>query len=633
MLNLKNLTLRRGAKLLLDGADLTLFPGQKAGLVGANGSGKSSLMALLRGELHPDGGDADLPPQWVIAHVAQETPALDMPALDYVLQGDAELVALEAELAGLDPERDGGHIGELHARLAAIDGYAARSRAARLLSGLGFAPGSELQAVASFSGGWRMRLNLAQALMCRSDCLLLDEPTNHLDLETVVWLEHWLKHYPGMVLLISHDRDFLDNTVEQIVHLAEQQLTLYAGGYSDFERQRAERLMQQQAAFVRQQRERAHLQSFIDRFRAKATKARQAQSRIKALERMEAVAAVRAESPFEFDFREPVASPNPLLKLDGCALGYPGKASLERVTLTLEAGARIGLLGVNGAGKSTLIKAFAGKLSPLAGARDEARGLAIGYFAQHQLEALDPAASPLLHLQRLDPAAREQELRDFLGGFDFRGDMASAAVAPFSGGEKARLALAMLIWQRPNLLLLDEPTNHLDLEMREALTLALQGFSGALVLVSHDRHLLRATTDTFWLVEGGRVQPFDGDLDDYARYRLETDAALKPSAATAIDSVDRKTERRLAAEARQELAHKLKPLKQQLAKLETQVEHLSRRKAELDGWMASEAAYAAENRAQLAAAVKEAGELASQLEGVELQWLETQEQIESLQAS
>lgn len=635
MISLRSLTLRRGAKLLLNNVDLTLFAGHKVGLVGANGVGKSSLFALLRGELHPDGGDIEISRNLTIAHVAQETPALDCSAIDYVLLGDAELTQLQIELEAAEAAHDGMMMGEVHEKFAAIDGYSARARAAKLLAGLGFSEEGQQGPVSAFSGGWRMRLNLAQALICRSDILLLDEPTNHLDLETVVWLESWLKSYPGLLVLISHDRDFLDNIVNSIVHAANQTLTLYTGSYTDFERQKAERLMQQQSAYERQQRDVAHLQSYIDRFKAQATKARQAQSRIKALERMERIAEAQADSPFSFSFREPISSPNPLLAMDHVSVGYGTKPILSDIKLSVESGARIGLLGVNGAGKSTLIKMLAGEMAPLTGTRTEAKGLVVGYFAQHQLEQLDPKASALLHMHRIDPKTREQEFRNFLGGFNFNGDMATTPVAPFSGGEKSRLALALLIWQRPNLLLLDEPTNHLDLEMRDALTFALQDFTGSLIVVSHDRHLLRATTNDFWLVEGGVVQPFDGDLDDYSRFRAETDlkgrqALAAPAAKVVVQPEERKNQRRDEAANRQQQAAKQKPLKQKMAKLEAELEALTIRKADVDNWLASESAYAPENKNRLQAKLKEASDIAARQEATELEWLEVSSELEAL---
>jgi len=628
MISLRNLSLFRGSLPLLQGAELTIHAGQKLGLVGPNGSGKSSLFAMLRGQLAPDAGELELPPGLAIAHVAQETPALARSAVDYVIDGDLELRAIESELAAAEAAGDGRRIAELHARLDNIQGYTAPVRAAELLHGLGFSAAQQQQPVSSFSGGWRMRLNLAQALMCRSDLLLLDEPTNHLDLEAVLWLEQWLKRYPGTLLLISHDRDFLDACVEGIVHLDNRKLTLYRGNYSAFERQRAERLAQQQALFEKQQREIAHLTRFIDRFRAKATKARAAQSRIKALERMERIAPAHVDSPFRFEFASPPKAPNPLLSLEQAALGYGGGSVLSDVTLSIRPGMRIGLLGPNGAGKSTLVRCLAGTLGISAGRIQRGQGVAAGYFEQHQLEQLDLEASPLLHLRRLSPDKPEQELRDFLGGFGFHGDQALAPVAPFSGGEKARLVLALIVWQRPNLLLLDEPTNHLDLEMRHALTVALQSYEGAMVLVSHDRHLLATTTDEYWLVADGRVQPFDGDLADYqawvaARGRTEA-AAAEPKGEHTV--VARKEIRRREAE-RREAA---RPLQQRVRTLDRQLEACAAELAALEQELAEPAIYEPAEKQRLAALLQRQGELRKRQETLETEWLEAQERLECL---
>ena len=630
MITLKNLSLQRGTKLIFERVNLTIYAGQKVGIVGANGCGKSTLFALLRDEIHTDAGDLELPPRITIAHVAQETPALPVPAIEYVIDGDRELRLLQQQLAKAESEHDGTRIAEIHAQLDHADGYSANARAARLLAGLGFDQQQLQTPVSAFSGGWRMRLNLAQALMCRSDLLLLDEPTNHLDLETVMWLENWLRAYQGTLLLISHDRDFLDATVNQIAHVANNQITLYTGNYEEFERQKAERLAQQQAAFQKQQREIAHLQSFIDRFKAKATKAKQAQSRVKALERMELIAAAHIDSPFSFSFRDPESSPNPLLRIETATAGYAAKPVLDRINLSIQAGSRIGLLGLNGAGKSTLIKLLAGEMSPLSGQRVEGKGLKIGYFAQHQLETLRPDESALWHLQKLDPNAKEADLRSFLGGFDFCGDNALQPVGPFSGGEKSRLALALLIWQRPNLLLLDEPTNHLDLEMREALTFALQDYSGSMIVVSHDRHLLRATTDDFWLVENGAVTPFDGDLDDYRRYRMEQGTNEDvPSGATA--GVDRKQQKRLEAEQRQRQAQLRKPLENRLRKVEPEIERLTAEKQQLEQQLADSALYEAAQKDALKQALLRQSEVQNRLDELELEWLELQTELESIE--
>ena len=515
MIHLRDMTLARGARPLIEQADLQLHDGWRVGLVGANGSGKSSLLALLRGELQPELGDCVVPDGWRIATVLQETPALPRPAIEYVLDGDAQLRDVEHRLADAQNAHEGERISELHARLEAIDGYAARARAAALMAGLGFGNDDLERPVSDFSGGWRMRLNLARALIARAELLLLDEPTNHLDLDAIVWLERWLAQYPGTLVVISHDREFLDGCVTHIAHIAGQRLKLYTGDYSAFEEQRAAQLALQQAMHDKQKREIAHMTRFVERFRAKASKARQAQSRVKALARMERIAPAHVDTPFDFEFAEPERAPDPLLAIEEATAGYGDKVVLSGIDLSLRPGARLGLLGRNGAGKSTLMKLLAGELEPLRGRRFCGQGLEIGYFAQHQLEQLQPDQSPLQHLVELDPRQREQELRNYLGGFDFRGEMADAPVGRFSGGEKSRLVLALLVRHRPNLLLLDEPTNHLDLEMRHALTRALSGFEGSLVLVSHDRALLKTVCDEFWLVSDGQAGPFDGDLDDY----------------------------------------------------------------------------------------------------------------------
>ncbi len=627
MITLRKLTLARGGKMLLEGIDLTLHANQKIGVVGANGCGKSSLFALLLGELHQEAGALELPGRLTVAHVSQEVPSGGQAAIEYVIDGDAPLRALERELAQAHEHDDGERLAALYEAFEHAGGYAARSRAASLMHGLGFTASEQEQAVDAFSGGWRMRLKLARALMCRSDMLLLDEPTNHLDLDAVIWLEQWLRDYPGTLLAISHDRDFLDGTVGHILAIEQCRLKLYTGNYSAFEEQRAMHLSQQQAAYQKQQREIAHLHSYVERFRAKATKARQAQSRIKALARMEIISPAHVDTPFDFRMREPLAGPDPLLTLEDAAAGYGARTVLADIKLSIGAGARIGLLGRNGAGKSTLIKLLAGDLAPLQGQRHEGKGLAIGYFAQHQIEVLRPDESPLRHLTRIDPRTREQELRDFLGGFDFRGDMALAPVAPFSGGEKARLALALLVWQRPNLILLDEPTNHLDLEMRHALTLALQEYEGAIVLVSHDRHLLRTTADSLWLVANDRVQPFDGDLDDYRdllRQRETGINAAEPAGAS------RKQQKRDEAEARNQRYAQKRPLTQRLAKLEKRIAELERERKPLGLWLADPESYADKEKLQ-PALLREAA-LRLELERAEEEWLRLQAELELLES-
>ncbi|MEK0429883.1 MAG: hypothetical protein RL001_2410 [Pseudomonadota bacterium] len=644
MIRLLQLSLMRGTKPLFESAELTLNPGEKIGLIGSNGSGKSTLFAMLRDELHPDQGDLDFPRSWRVAHVAQETPALERPAVEYAIDGDATLRALERELGLIEgSESEGQRIAELHAQLADAGAYTVRSRAEQLLTGLGFTQQQMMLPVSSFSGGWRMRLNLAQALICPSDLLLLDEPTNHLDLDAILWLEDWLKRYAGTLIVISHDRDFLDGVTNVIVHIDERKLKRYSGNYSAFERQRAAQLELAQAMLDKQQRKRAHLQSFIDRFKAKATKAKQAQSRIKALAKMEELTPLRAAAEFSFEFREPERAPNPLLVLDKVAAGYRDTDGKEKtivsgMSFSLNAGQRIGLLGANGAGKSTLIKTIAGDLPPLHGSARLGKGLAIGYFAQHQLEMLRPDDSPLMHLARIAPDIREQELRDFLGSFNFPGEMVKSPIAPFSGGEKARLALALIVWLRPNLLLLDEPTNHLDLETREALTEALAQFDGTMLLVSHDRHLLRATTDEFMIVADGSLQSFDGDLDDYKDWLFQTRLSANPpsSAFPATDAQlptnDRREQKRLEAQERQRLSTLKKPIEARLRKLESQMEPLSTRMASVEQTLADNGIYDGSRKDELKLLLEEQVSLKKILEQLEGEWLEQQELLEKILA-
>ena len=646
MIRLQKFSLIRGTKLLFDLADLTINPGEKVGLIGTNGSGKSTLFAMLRDELHTDSGSIDYPKQWRVAHVAQETPALERAAVDSVIDGDTTLRALESELAAVEAQgedADGNRIGELYAHLADADAYTARSRAEQLLVGLGFSEAQFENPVASFSGGWRMRLNLAQALMCPSDLLLLDEPTNHLDLDAIIWLESWLKNYAGTMIVISHDRDFLDGVTNVIARIDERKLKRYSGNYSAFERQRAAQLELAQSLQEKQQRKRAHLQSFIDRFKAKATKAKQAQSRIKALARMEELAPLRAAAEFSFEFREPERAPNPLLVLDQVDTGYRNESNQEKIivgniTFTLQAGQRIGLLGVNGAGKSTLIKTIAGDLSPLHGDKHLGKGLVVGYFAQQQLEMLQHDDSPLMHLMRIAPNAREQELRDFLGRFNFPGEMVKSPIAPFSGGEKARLALALIVWQRPNLLLLDEPTNHLDLETREALTEALAQFDGTLILVSHDRHLLRATTDEFLIVADGQLTSFDGDLDDYRDWlfktRVKTSASAnepsKTAAPVSTPITDRKEDKRIDAKERQRLSSQRKPLEKRLQKIEAEIGDAQRQKASIESTLADSTVYEEPRKTELTQLLEKQQRCTALLEQLESEWLEIQESLEQI---
>ncbi|MDX3775357.1 ABC transporter ATP-binding protein [Chromatiaceae bacterium AAb-1] len=621
MIQLQQLELRRGIQCLFQGADLTVFPGQKVGIVGANGCGKSSLFALLQGKLHADAGNVSIPERWVIAAVAQETPALDCTAMDYVLQGDEQLYPL---LMQIRQGHDTTDLALVHQQMEVLDGYRAEAKAGTLLAGLGFSGDMQQQQVKSFSGGWRMRLNLAKALMKRADLLLLDEPTNHLDLDAVLWLEKYLAVYQGTLLLISHDRDFLDAITGAIVHIEQQTLTLYKGNYSQFERQRAEQLAQQQANYDKQQRQVAHLQQFIDRFKAQATKARQAQSRIKALERMTLLAPAHVDSPFSFSFREPKSLPNPLLKMENVQAGYGDTSILQKINFQLLPGSRIGLLGRNGAGKSTLIKLLSGALTPQAGEVWYANGVSLGYFAQHQLETLRPQDSPLQHLIRLDPQVPEQKLRDFLGGFGFHGDKALEACAPFSGGEKARLVLALIVYQRPNLLLLDEPTNHLDLDMREAIVMALQDFEGAIVVVSHDRHLLNSTTDEFYLVAHGKVVPFDGNLEDYYQWLQQDSRQNTNTAETSATTVQRKDQKRLEAE----LRNLLRPLKQKIEKLEQQQEKLTTALSLLEQKLSDPQIYEADKKTELTKLLADQAAFSAQLAATEEDWFNTQDELE-----
>ena len=631
MIQLRRLTLARGARRLIEEADLQLHAGWRVGLVGANGTGKSSLFALLLNELHAETGDCTIPRDWRVATVSQETPPLAQPAIEHVLDGDATLRAVEREVAEAERTHDGHRLAEAHARYAAIDGYAARARAAAMLAGLGFAPADLERPVADFSGGWRMRLNLARALQSRAELLLLDEPTNHLDLDAVVWLERWLAAYRGTLLVVSHDREFLDGCITHVAHIENRRLTLYTGNYSSFEEQRAARLAGQQALFDKQQREIAHITRFVERFRAKASKARQAQSRLKALGRLERVAPAHVDAPFEFEIPAPERAPSPLLTLEEARLGYAGRTVLEHVTLTLPPGARLGLLGANGAGKSTLVKAIAGESALLAGRRVEGHGLAIGYFAQHQLEQLRDVESPLQHLARQEPATRELDLRSYLGRFDFRGEMADAPVGAFSGGERSRLALAMIVRRRPNLLLLDEPTNHLDLEMRHALTRALAGYEGSLVLVSHDRALLRTVCDGFLLVADGRAVEFDGDVEDYLEWMATRRARDRssPDPASGSDREARRSQREAAATERQERLMRRRPLVKESNEIERRIAALEAEKLMLEKRLGDVAFYSGPLD-EVQAATRRCTDLAQLLEEAENRWLEVQAELESI---
>ncbi len=672
MIVLKNVSLLRGTKPVLNQASATLHPGEKVGLIGRNGAGKSSLFSLLAGRLHPDAGDVEIPPSWLLpggmAEVAQNMPETDDPATEYVLQGDTRLMKALADLAAAEEADDGNAIGEAHATLAEVGYFDAPARAQALLLGLGFTLSQTEAPVNSFSGGWRMRLQLARALMCPAKLLLLDEPTNHLDLDALVWLEAWLQRYEGTLLIISHDREFLDAITKVTLHLDDGKLTRYTGGYTAFESMRAERMSQQQAAFSKQQDKIAHLNKFIARFKAQASKAKQAQSRVKALERMEKLAPVLTASDFQFTFPEPASLPNPMLAIKDLACGYH-REGLEPLTIvaginrSVLPGQRIGILGANGQGKSTVVKTLAHMNKPISGEITEGKGLSIGYFAQQELDVLRMDEGPMQHMIRLardvGPNAREQELRDFLGRFQFTGDMVNQPVSQFSGGEKARLVLALIVWQRPNLLLLDEPTNHLDLTTREALSMALNEFEGSVMLVSHDRALLREVCDEFWLVAKGSVSTFDGDLDDYQKWlqeqakevaqaaRAARDADRNgkaqtkrpaassqppaPSAATpapAPASAKGKDDRKAQAQARQRVAEQTKPLKAELKQLDQRLAKAHEEQATLTDSLADPGLSGAA-RAEQGKRLKALGD---EIEAMESRWLELTDQIEQLEA-
>ncbi len=637
MISLREVTLRRGVKVVLDAATVTLQPGEKIGLVGRNGAGKSSLFALLTGRLHADAGDVDMPPRWRIAEVAQDMPETDAGATDFVLQGDTRLMEAQAQLAQAEAADDGHAIADAHHAISDAGGFDARARAQAMLLGLGFKPDQLDAPVNSFSGGWRMRLQLASALMCPADLMLLDEPTNHLDLDALVWLEAWLQRYDGTLFVITHDREFLDAITRVTLHLEDAKLTRYTGNYTAFEEMRAERMSQQQSSYEKQQERIAHLQKFIDRFKAKATKARQAQSRVKALARMEKLAPVLTAADFSFEFREPASLPNPMLAMQDVSCGYGEKVIVRGIDRSVLAGQRIGILGANGQGKSTLVKTVARTQPALAGTITEGKGLAIGYFAQQEMDVLRPGDSPLNHMVRLarevSPQAREQELRNFLGQFRFEGDMVNQPVGTLSGGEKARLVLAMLVWQRPNLLLLDEPTNHLDLDTREALSMALNEFEGTVMLVSHDRALLREVCDEFWLVADGGVRPFDGDLDDYQRWLLDRSKdearALRESAENrpATDAApNRREDRKAAALARQQRADQVKPLRKELIRIDNRLGVLFSERDELEAQFA-DGSLTPVQLADKGKRLKAVGEEIEQLEG---RWLELSTQIDAL---
>ena len=631
MIRLDDVELRRGGVKILDGADLVVQRRQKVGVVGANGAGKSSLVALLLGELEPDRGEVDLPTDLATVTVAQEAPSGDTPLVDYVVCGDPRIAAIRSRLAGAEARDDPGALAAAHADLEAIHGYAAEAEASRILRGLGFATGEESRALDALSGGWRMRAALARTLATPSDLLLLDEPTNHLDVDAVVWLEAWLRRYAGTLLLISHDRDFLDPVVDRVALVGGGRITVYTGNYSAFERHRAVEMEHTRRAAARLGRERARMQAFVDRFRYKASKARQAQSRLKALARMELVEPLAADRRFAFDFFEPERAPRPAVELEAASFGYDASPVLSGVSMALEPGDRIALLGANGMGKSTLLRGMAGQLAPIAGTVAHSPYARIGYFAQHRLEQLDPLRTPLELVRDVAPAMREQEMRDFLGGFGFSHEPATRRVAPLSGGEKTRLALALLILERPNLLLLDEPTNHLDLDMRHALTAALQSFSGALVLVSHDRHLLRLVSDSLWLVADGRAVPFVGDIDDYGRWLTERHAPRtleEPRAGGSSTATARREQRRREARQRRRIA----PLRREIESLEQRLGVLNDERASIESTLAGAAIYGEDERSRLQALLVRRGTLDAEISTVESAWIEKSEQLDAMGA-
>lgn len=625
MITLDKINLQRGSKILLEEASATINPGQNVALIGANGCGKSSLFQLILSQLSADGGDVLMPANVTIAHMAQEVAASKQPAIEYVIDGDQRLRQLEGQILEAQAADQHSKLADLHQQLDDIDGYNARVRAEQLLMGLGFSVADQAKAANAFSGGWRIRLNLAQALMCPSDILLLDEPTNHLDLDAELWLEQWLKTYTGSLILISHDRDFIDNTCQHILQIEHKTLNSYTGNYSDFERQRAARLALQQANYQKQQQRIKEIQSFVTRFKAKASKAKQAQSRVKELERMELIAPAHVDSPFSFYFPEPEKFSDPLLNLSHAAIGYGDTVIASEINLSIHPGTRLGLLGANGMGKSTLIKTLAGELPLVAGERTQGEHLHIGYFSQHQLESLDLDASCLLHLQRLTPNATEQQMRTFLGSFAFHGDMALESIRYFSGGEKARLALAIIVWQKPNLLLLDEPTNHLDLEMCHALTIALQDFNGAVIVVSHDRHLLRNSVDQFVLVNNGQVDNYDDTLDSYSQLLLSKNKQAAPTDSNDSNKPNKKEQRQQNAEQRKQLA----PLRKALKQAENKLQKIDAALTEIEQALADNSIYDDDNREKLQDLLSKQGELSKEKEHYEEQWLELTEQLEN----
>jgi ATP-binding cassette subfamily F protein 3 len=629
MLALTNIALRRGRKVLIENASFQIHAGQRMGVIGANGSGKSSLFAMLLGELEPDDGELAIDPKDEIAHVAQESPHGSGAAVDYVMDGDRELRDVQAAIAQAEADPDKPDVHLLYERMETIDGFTAESRASRLLHGLGFAADEYTKPVKEFSGGWRMRLNLARALMCRSDILLLDEPTNHLDLPAILWLERWLKRYEGILLVVSHDRDFLDQICTRIAHIENESISLFTGNYSQFEKLRAEQLAQQQAMYLRQQKEIKHIQSYVDRFRYKASKARQAQSRIKMLERMEHIAAAHVDSPFRFHFMEPKKQPQHLLGLMDAAVGYGDDVILDKIELNLSAGDRIGLLGVNGAGKSTLVKALSTGSTLLKGERILSKDTKIGYFAQHQLELLRPEESPIDHLRDYAPDDREQDHRNYLGRFGFSGERIFEPVAPFSGGEKARLVLALMIRQGPNLLLLDEPTNHLDLEMRQALSIALIEYTGALVVISHDRHLLRSVCDELLIVHDGIVDRFNRSLDDYPAWLKEQEDKADQAAAKWQDAPTKSLNKKQQRQEQARLRQQLKPLHDKVREIDKALASSRSELAKLEARLADESIYTDPDRKdEVAQLVQDQATTKSTIESLEWEWLEASEKLE-----
>lgn len=640
MLRLLNLALMRGTRLLYAHANLIASPGERIGLVGPNGCGKSTLFAAILGDLAPEDGELETPPHERIAHVAQSFTVEDISCIDCVLSGHAPLMNAKAALERAEASGDEMAFAAAHSELAEVNEGAVVAQAKAILAGLGFAEADSCRKVHDFSGGWRNRIQLARALMRPADLLLLDEPTNHLDIDSLIWLENWLRRVEATVIIISHDREFLDRSVNTIWSVEDGTICRYAGNYSQFELARIEKLRAQESARRAYETQAAHLTSFIERFRAKATKARQAQSRIKMLEKLQAVEPVRAKREWRFNFLKPLRLPEHLVDGENLKIGYGDKVVLSGVSFSIRSGERIGILGVNGAGKSTLVKAIVGELTPMSGELRRGQGLEIGYFAQHQLDQLRMDETPLEHLRHLAPDAREQELRDFLGTYRFSGDFAEAKVAPMSGGEKARLALALIAWKKPNLLVLDEPTNHLDMETREALTMALSTYEGAVLLVSHDRHLLRAVTDELWLVHEGRKEVFEGDLDDYAKivldHRRVTAAEARAehqadkAARNEAQPVNNKEARRLAAQERARIAELRKPLKKELEKVEREMNALSEKLKALDTQLADPAFYNGADQGKVAQTLREHGELAPKVEALEMHWLELSEKIEAL---